>query len=206
MTSAASGLRERKRAETLAAIQRAAVELTHEVGYENASVEAICERAGVSPRTFFNYVGTKETAVIGTAFAHLSEHEWMRVRDGDGDVLSDLLELLERVRTDLTADAELTAKRKQAVAENPHLLQAMFNRMHEYEGELREALVERLAGRDGTSVDDPAIVAAAMMYAQLANALMRYAASQVLAGRPETEFGALLDEGRRLAARLTAPA
>ncbi len=59
------GLRERKRATTRATLERIAIELALEQGYERATVEAICAASMVSRRTFFNYFGTKESAFIG---------------------------------------------------------------------------------------------------------------------------------------------
>ncbi len=59
------GLRERKRLETRAQLERAAVRLAQEVGLENATIDAICASVPVSPRTFFNYFESKEDAVLG---------------------------------------------------------------------------------------------------------------------------------------------
>ena len=41
----------------------------------DATVDAIAERAGVSPRTVFNYFPTKEEAVLGVCPARLSEED-----------------------------------------------------------------------------------------------------------------------------------
>ncbi|MFB9237673.1 TetR family transcriptional regulator [Plantactinospora siamensis] len=63
-----TGLRERKKAETRAALGWAAIHLTAERGYENVRVEDIAEAAGVSPRTFNNYFSSKAEAI---AYRHL---------------------------------------------------------------------------------------------------------------------------------------
>jgi len=57
------GLRERKKADTRAAIQRHAVRLFREQGYDATSVEQIADAAGVSHRTVFRYFPTKESLV-----------------------------------------------------------------------------------------------------------------------------------------------
>ncbi|MFD8816320.1 TetR family transcriptional regulator [Streptomyces sp. NPDC059627] len=58
------GLRERKKAETRAALSWAAVRLTVERGFGNVKVEDIAEAAGVSPRTFNNYFSSKGEAIV----------------------------------------------------------------------------------------------------------------------------------------------
>jgi AcrR family transcriptional regulator len=58
------GLRERKKAETRAALSWAALRLTVERGFDNVKVEDIAEAAGVSPRTFNNYFSSKGEAIV----------------------------------------------------------------------------------------------------------------------------------------------
>jgi len=58
-------LRERKKAETWTTLHEAAAALAQQKGLEQATVEAIAQSAGVSPRTFFNYFPAKEDAVLG---------------------------------------------------------------------------------------------------------------------------------------------
>jgi AcrR family transcriptional regulator len=57
------GLREDKKRATRAALSWAAVRLIVERGYDGALVEDIAAAAGVSPRTFNNYFGSKAEAV-----------------------------------------------------------------------------------------------------------------------------------------------
>jgi AcrR family transcriptional regulator len=58
------GLRERKKAKTRATIQRHAMRLIHEQGYDATTVEQIAEAAEISPSTFFRYFPTKEDVVL----------------------------------------------------------------------------------------------------------------------------------------------
>jgi AcrR family transcriptional regulator len=58
-----TGLRERKRRETRAALSLAALRLCFQRGWDNVTVDDIAETANVSPRTFRNYFSTKAEAV-----------------------------------------------------------------------------------------------------------------------------------------------
>ena len=58
------GLRERRRRQTSLEIHRAALGLASKRGFDNVTVEEIATAAGVSPRTFFNYFTTKESAMV----------------------------------------------------------------------------------------------------------------------------------------------
>ena len=59
-----SGLRERKKQKTKEAIQREAMRLFQERGYDETTIEQIAEAAEISPSTFFNYFPTKEDVVL----------------------------------------------------------------------------------------------------------------------------------------------
>ncbi|MZD04632.1 TetR family transcriptional regulator [Streptomyces sp. SID5785] len=56
--------RERKKQATRAALVEAAVRLAAEHGVEHVTVDAISERAGVSPRTFFNYFESRDDVFV----------------------------------------------------------------------------------------------------------------------------------------------
>src|SRR5947209_10773513 len=60
----AIGLRERKKLMTRALIQKEAIRLFLERGFEATTIEEIAEAAEISPSTFFNYFPTKEDVVL----------------------------------------------------------------------------------------------------------------------------------------------
>lgn len=64
ITPIAQGLRERKKLKTKEAIQREAMRLFQEQGYEETTIEQIAAAAEISPSTFFNYFPTKEDVVL----------------------------------------------------------------------------------------------------------------------------------------------
>lgn len=63
-----SGLRERKKAKTRAAIQRNALRLFREQGYEATTVSQIAEAAEISESTFFRYFASKEAVALWDGF------------------------------------------------------------------------------------------------------------------------------------------
>lgn len=65
MAESEPSLRESKRRATRAAIEDYASALAAEKGFDNVTVDDICAEVGISKRTFFNYVDSKETAVLG---------------------------------------------------------------------------------------------------------------------------------------------
>jgi AcrR family transcriptional regulator len=154
-----SGARSRRRAESRLAITTLARRLTAERGLTGFTVEELCERVGISRRTFFNYFGSKEQAVIG-------QHEdWL-----DGPAVADFLaarpEGTVGLSPTLMADlAELAIAHVHlvgvspdearefiaAVDREPQLLRAFLNANAEQERRLAELVAER----EGIPVGDP---------------------------------------------------
>ncbi len=79
MITSEGSLRDRQRAQIRAEIRRAAFRLFIEHGYDAVTTEEIATAAGVSPRTFFRYVPTKEELLLapvrhgGAAIVNLLE-------------------------------------------------------------------------------------------------------------------------------------
>lgn len=73
--TASPNLREKRKLQTQLDITKTALALFAEHGFENVSVELICEHAGVSRATFFNYFPQKDMVLAGIG---LSRIETMR--------------------------------------------------------------------------------------------------------------------------------
>ncbi|QOR72046.1 TetR/AcrR family transcriptional regulator [Ruania alkalisoli] len=93
------GLRERKKIARRDALIDATHELVREEGLENVTVEAICERVGVSVRTFFNYFESKLHAAVGATPLALDDDVAATYAQGgpNGDFAADTRTLLEQI-------------------------------------------------------------------------------------------------------------
>lgn len=170
----ADGLRARKRAAMVARIERSALDLAIQHGYDNVTVDMICGASMVSPRTFFNYFGSKEGAVLGAAAPEPSDEERNAfVQSPRADVLADLLDLLASVMSEHDQDRDVIASRRSLVIANPSLMTKQLDRMGEQESKLTELVLQRLA-RQGRSGDAADLEAEAGMVVALAGSVMRF--------------------------------
>ncbi len=162
------GLRERKRAQTRAAISAVARSLTAQRGLNGFTVEEACDQAGISRRTFFNYFHTKEDAVIGSFSDELPEEAleaFNRNPARAAGTISDsllsalrqfTLAVLERSTVSPSEIRQLIA----AVTAEPQLLGRLTR-----EGEVRERqFAELIAAREGLPADHTEVVMAAAVF------------------------------------------
>lgn len=133
-----AGLREQNKAETRIAIQRAAVELFEEEGYDATTVDDIARRANVAPRTFFRYFPSKEltlfsedaserlASLVAAAPAHLSPLSVLEHSIGQllHDEPSDLDRRRQALRRQLRTQPGVTRQFS-------HILELMQQRLHE---------------------------------------------------------------------------
>ncbi|GAA2407978.1 TetR/AcrR family transcriptional regulator [Streptomyces glaucosporus] len=143
--AAESGLRERKKQATRAALAEAAVRLAAEHGAENVTVEAISEAAGVSPRTFFNYFDSRDDA-----FVMIDAESGARVRRGVLEAPADASPL-EALRDAMAAELAEIEQRHEVwdlhagvLHRSPHLLTRSLAAHLADELDLAEALAERI--------------------------------------------------------------
>lgn len=189
------GLRERKKAKTMAAIQMHALRLFREQGYNATTVEQIADAAEISPSTFFRYFSTKEDvvhtdnydAILIAAFeeqpAHLSPLQAVR-----NAMLSGLM--------DLSPEEYAAIKGRNHLAMTiPELRASMLNGMTN----TMQLITEIVAKRTGRTQDDIGIRALAGAIIGVNISVMMYCAEH-----PEADFVSMLKEGHdKLEAGLT---
>ena len=163
------GLRERKRLATRRAIQLAALELASQRGFDRVTVDEISHAANVSPRTFFNYFPSKETAIIGELPDLPDEASVLRfIEAGPGEPILDGMSklLIAAIDSGELDDAaipgepsasaqELHVLRRALLKDNPELFAQRMASMHKFEDALSAVVQRRLAH------DDPELAAEA---------------------------------------------
>lgn len=113
-------LRDRKRAETWAALHAAAARRAIKDGLESVNVEEVAEEAGVSARTFFNYFACKEDAVLGLQEPSV-EQAALAAFDIEGDLLREVSRLMLAVVRTMQGGEDSNDLRSQIYQFYPHL-------------------------------------------------------------------------------------
>lgn len=156
--------RDRRRVETTRTLISLARRATASHGLSGFTIEELCDQAGISRRTFFNYFASKEDAVLGFSL-HFDTSEIdeffvaMRPRTPAGELsanlLTDFVALTEArwaaLEVDRTAAEELMA----AAEREPRLIAHMIQR--HVEDETSDAAL--VARREGVDTADPRVTA-----------------------------------------------
>ena len=141
-------LRDRRRA----AVERIALDLALEHGYDAVTVEMICDAALVSQSTFFNYFGSKERAVLGPEPPPLDERRLAAFAAGRGDTLTELMRLIVADWPDAPAEREVLLKRLDLTERTPALRAAHIARLDRASEQVEQAALLRL-GRTAEATD-----------------------------------------------------
>jgi AcrR family transcriptional regulator len=162
------GLRERKRIATRRAIQLAALQLATERGFDRVTIDEISHAANVSPRTFFNYFPSKESAIIGELPELPDEAEIERfIAAGPDEPILDGLSTLLIAAIDngelgevsppeqqSTTMQEMHLLRRALLKDNPELFAQRMATMHKFEDALSTVVQRRLAHDDPALAED----------------------------------------------------
>lgn len=169
-----------------ARIERVAVDLVLEHGFEQLTVAEICRLAGVSERTFFNHFATKEAAVLGPVGPEIDERAAREFIPSRGSIL---LEATRLVRLDAeTVSPELMRDRMRAITSSPTLLASQIARLDLIAAEVQHIVLQRLRAQyPSDAVADLELQANVMTH--LLAGMMRFLGERQLAG--ETSPAAL---------------
>lgn len=137
--------RERKKLATRHAIHDAAFELVERNGLAGTTIEAISDRAGVAPRTFWAYFSSKEDAVINRD-PDLSDtlHDALLDRPEDEGAMAALRAVLEEHVGERLVDSDRAVRRQHLVRREPQLMAATAATFDEIERAMVSAVARRL--------------------------------------------------------------
>ncbi len=165
--------RRRDAVEKAAAIERAAVDLVLEHGYDAVTVDMICARAGVSQRTFFNHFRTKDAALIGTDEPQVDERAARAFIVSTGPLLVEAAQLIRVDPGAMAADPALLARRIRAIGSNPALMARQLERISVLDRELTEIIGLRLRTQYPAE-PEAALAEDARVIASILAGVMRY--------------------------------
>jgi AcrR family transcriptional regulator len=178
------GLRERKKAKTRAAIQRHALRLFQEQGYESTTVEQIAEAVEISPSTFFRYFPTKEDVVLYDDFDPLLFAAF-EAQPAELSPIQAMRRALRQVFVNVpAAEAEQQWERGRLILAVPELRMRMLDQL----AEAVQLSAEMIAKRVGRRADEFAVrTYAGAMIGALLSALLTGA------NDPNADFVELMD-------------
>ncbi|MEE0845396.1 MAG: TetR family transcriptional regulator [Eggerthellaceae bacterium] len=120
--SEAIGLRERKKIKARRTIERVALELVLDRGYDGTTIEEICERAEVSKKTFFNYFPSKAAVTTGRVNAFPTSEQLVDMMEAHAEMCY-LDVLVNMISADfmVSGDDEISELRQKVLRSMPQL-------------------------------------------------------------------------------------
>ncbi len=163
-TGTAPGLRARKKARTRRALRAAALARARVQGPDGFTLQEVCDDAGVSARTFFNYYPSKEAVLFDWDEDMVAElTAAVRDRPAGEDGFTAVLAVVEGLIAELTANPVWHAQ-IDLLRTHPELAP----RMAAVEWTVEDTLVRAVTARAGRDADDlESRTAAAMAMAAL---------------------------------------
>lgn len=147
------GLRERKRRETRLRIEDCGTRLILERGFDQVTIDEICEAAGISRRSFFNYFDSKDQVAAGHGIPPIPAGVLDGFATGDSDnIVRDILHHVAvsldndpDTSLDLSPDRAISlavrARRRDIVSQTPLLSAASMRRFDTFAGGILESII-----------------------------------------------------------------
>jgi AcrR family transcriptional regulator len=139
--------RERKKLETRHALERAALRLFGERGYEQTTVEDIAEAADVAVRTFFRYFSSKQDVLFGEVVTDrvVRLRTELAARPRDEDLLESIRAVMDLLDFNGPDEEEQILARMELMRRQP----SFVTRYLEIMDEMRSLVVDFVAERTG---------------------------------------------------------
>jgi AcrR family transcriptional regulator len=151
-----TGLRERKKQQTRAAIHDAAFRLVDAQGLEATTIDQICQEADVSTRTFFNYYPSKAAAALEMRGTLVDSAVRASFHSASGGLVAALC-------TAIASTAELRPSHvevKQLITRRPELLTTLSQMMIEVRGQFVGLAAERASSSEQAELAVTLVMAA----------------------------------------------
>ena len=172
------GLRERKRLATRREIQRAVLTLCAQRSIDKVTIDEISRVAEISPRTFFNYFASKDSALVGDELELACDADVERFVGGgaEADVMTDLATLIGRSLQNTDGDREIHELRRAVMKDNSHLFTMRMATLRNFEAGLQQIVERRLIADDPHLAENPrALAQRALLLTLIAMAATRHA-------------------------------
>jgi AcrR family transcriptional regulator len=153
-----TGLRERKKLKTKEAIQREAMRMFQEQGYDETTIEQIAAAAEISPSTFFNYFPTKEDVVLFDRYDPMLVAT-MAARPPGESLSAGIRAAMEGLGALLERDQDIVLARAKLALEAPALRARFWEEMEK----ARDLLVGIMVARTGRDPNDFELKVVAMV-------------------------------------------
>ncbi|WP_248623848.1 TetR/AcrR family transcriptional regulator [Corynebacterium jeikeium] len=162
------GLRERKRLETRLRIEDEATRLFLDRSFDGVTLEDVCEAAGISRRTFFNYFSSKEHVAVGKQPPLLTKDDFDKLESfspAQGSLPQYLYDMLTKKRIEeakksdnANLDPELAEsirwRRSQIIERFPSLALSKLVSYEKLRSDLAEAVCKNLESHPGNRSTD----------------------------------------------------
>jgi AcrR family transcriptional regulator len=146
------GLRERKKVHVRTTIQREALRLFSEKGFDATTVEQIAEAAGISTATFYRYFTSKEDSVVTDEYDPIFVQSIME-RPSDEPLIEAVRAVMTKVVVHyIVRDRDLLLARHELRRKTPALAAAFFEEQ-ERSMEMFAALIARHVRRPPDDID-----------------------------------------------------
>jgi len=167
----ASDLRRRKRIRTKQMVQKEALRLFADKGYDQTTVDDIAHAAAMSPRTFFRYFPSKEDVVLWDEYDERPMRELLRIKPGEDPLAQLILRLREIFAEIYQTDRELLLARIKLSFAVPEIRARFLNSQLELLG----PQFQQIANAIGTEGDDLQLaVTLAALYSAMLVAVERW--------------------------------
>jgi AcrR family transcriptional regulator len=142
-----SDLRQRKRIRTKQMVQKEALQLFADRGYDQTTVDDIAHAAAMSPRTFFRYFPSKEDVVLWDEYDERPLQELWQARPGEDPFAQLILQVREMIADIYQKDPELLLTRIKLSFEIPEVRARFLNQQMTMIGPYFEQLADAIGAR-----------------------------------------------------------